>query len=215
MPHPPKSGPHAYLRRYTHLPAALHMLRRGVIALLDPMSWDDSNDSHYINEYKRQKGLKTVLAACLSSSPETYHQWKVFAGNPSGVCIRFRQGLLLRAAKKVEGVTVGRVQYRTVREARRQTLPLEEFPFIKRAAFVDEEEVRIMYQSRTESLALFELPIPLKCVSRLTLSPWLPKNLVSATKERIRSIEGCEFIEVVRSTIVNNEEWKRFVQNAA
>jgi hypothetical protein len=214
MPQLPKSGPRAYLRRYTHLPAALHMLQNRSLTLLDPMTWDDSNDSFYVNEYKRRKDLKTTLAVCLSGSDETYHHWKVFAGHASGVCIRLRQGLLLESLKNVPGITVGAMDYRKVNGARSTPLLLKEFPFVKRAAFVDEKEVRVLYESDKVSLPLLDVPIPLGCIARITLSPWLPKTLVAVTKELIHSIEGCSHVEVVRSTIIGNEEWKSIARNA-
>ena len=214
MPQLPKSGPRAYLRRYTHLPAALHMLQKRSLTLLDPMTWDDSNDSFYVNEYKRRKGLKTTLAICLSGADETYHHWKVFAGHASGVCIRLRQGLLLKSLKSVSGVTVGAMDYRKVTGARSTPLLLEEFPFVKRAAFLDEKEVRVLYESDKQSFPSLDVPIPLDCIARITLSPWLPKTLVAVTKELIHSIEGCSHVEVVRSTIISNEEWKSIARNA-
>ncbi len=53
------------LRRYTDLPALLHLLKHRKITLLDPSTWDDTNDSYYLLKYKERKGLKTVLALCL------------------------------------------------------------------------------------------------------------------------------------------------------
>lgn len=214
MPQSPKSGPRAYLRRYTHLPAALHMLRNRSLTLLDPSTWDDSNDSFYISEYKRRKALNTTLAVCLSGADETYHHWKVFAGHASGVCIRLRQGRLLKALKGVPGIIVGMMDYRKVKGARSIALPLEEYPFVKRSAFIDEKEVRILYESSTEFNTSLDVPIPLECIGRITLSPWLPKGLIGATKELIQSIEGCSHLEVVRSTIINSEEWKNIARNA-
>lgn len=214
MPQPPKSGPSTYLRRYTHLPAALHMLRNRKLTLLDPSTWDDSNDSFYIAEYKRRNDLKTVLAVCLSGADETYHHWKVFSGNASGVCIRFIQDTLLKAVRNVQGITVGKMDYRTVAETRQRPLAREEYPFVKRSGFLDEKEVRVLYESATQSLPLLDVTIPLECVRRVTLSPWLPKNLVKATKELILSIDGCSHVDVRRSTLVGSEEWKDIVRKA-
>lgn len=101
-----------------------------------------------------------------------------------------------------------------VPDARHTPLPLEEFPFVKRAAFKDEKEVRILYESATESHLTLDVPIPLECIGRITLSPWLPKKLVGAKKDLVRSIEGCTQIEVVRSTIIASEEWKNIARNA-
>lgn len=215
MPHSPPAGPRAYLRRYTHLPALLHMLQHQTLTLLDPISWDDSNDTFYLAEYKRRKELCSVLALCLSMADESYHYWKVFANHPSGVCVRMRQGSLLRALRKVPGITVGIMDYRPMTAARKRALSIDEFPFVKRSAYVDEKEVRVIWESRTETNSSFALPLPAGVISRVTLSPWLPAALVDETKRVVRSLPGCSRLEVVRSTIIASEEWKNIARNAA
>jgi hypothetical protein len=60
------------LRRYTNLAATIHMLRSRTITLLSPGSWDDRNDAYFMAEYKRRKGLKTLLALCFANCGETY-----------------------------------------------------------------------------------------------------------------------------------------------
>ena len=54
-----------YLRRYTDLTALMYLLHKRKITLLDPASWDDKNDSHYLAQYKEKRKLKSVLALCL------------------------------------------------------------------------------------------------------------------------------------------------------
>lgn len=215
MSQKPKSGPRAYLRRYTHLPAAIHMLRSKSLTLLDPSTWDDSNDTFYIGEYKRRRDLKSVLAICLSGAEESYHYWKVFAGHPAGVCIRLRQGTLLKSLSTVPNVTFGSMDYRPMTAARKKELSVDEFPFVKRNAYIDEKEVRVLWQSTTEARTSLEIPVPPRCIYRITLSPWLPKSLVESTKAMLQAIEGCSHIEVVRSTIIASEEWKNIARNAA
>jgi hypothetical protein len=122
--------------------------------------------------------------------------------------------MLLKALKGVQGMTVGMMDYRKITGARSTALPLEEYPFVKRAAFIDEKEVRILYESATEYRTSLDVPIPIDCIGRITLSPWLPKGLIGATKELIHSIEGCSHLEVVRSTIISSEEWKNIARNA-
>ena len=215
MPQQPEPGPRAYLRRYTHLPALVQLLKTKSLTLLDPNTWDDSNDTFYIGEYKRRKQFKSVLALCLSSAEESYHYWKIFAGHPSGVCVRLRQGALLSALRRVPGVTIGAMDYRPMTAARKKALSLDEFPFVKRHAYVDEREVRVLWQSASESRSSLEIPIPASSIGRITLSPWLPKALATATKDLLRSIDGCSHLDVVRSTIIASEEWKNIARNAA
>jgi hypothetical protein len=91
--------PRTELSRYTDLPALLYLLDKKKITLLDPKSWDDSNDSYYLSQYKEKKKLKSVLALCFSQTAETYHHWRVFSSGPSGVCIVFDREQLLGALK--------------------------------------------------------------------------------------------------------------------
>jgi len=204
-----------YLRRYTDIPALVYLPSEKKITLLDPKSWDDSNDSHYISVYKSKKDLKTVLVLCFSQVLETYHHWRVFAVSSAGVCIRFKRAELLKAAKDQIGVTVGEVQYLKLREIRRKTLQMPQLPFIKRFAFKDEDELRIIFESATESLPKLDIPIPLSCIDQVTLSPWIHKNLSVPVIKMLKSIDGCSKIKFVRSTLVNNEEWKNIGKSAA
>lgn len=212
MPKLLSSPPRGYLRRYMSLPAAIHMLKNKSLTLLDPATWDDTNDSFFINEYKQRKGLETTLAACLSRADETYHHWKVFAGNDSGVCVRLRQGLLIDALKDIHGITIGDMEYRKINDVKNNKIILDEYPFLKRQVYSDEREVRIFYEHRTESLASLDIPIPIDCFSRITLSPWLPKPLVKATKELLKSVNGFDDFEIYQSSLINSESWKNKIR---
>ena len=83
---------------------------------------------------------------------------------------------------------------------------------MKRYAFRDEDEFRLIYESKTEQLSKLDIPISLSCVDRVTLSPWLHQDLSATVKQTLRLIDGCERLTVVRSTLINNEEWKRRAQ---
>lgn len=196
------------LRRYTDLPALLYLLREQKITLLDPQSWDDSNDSHYLALYREKKKLKSVLAVCFTQAGETYQHWRVFAGGSDGVCIRFRRSALLKAVKKHAGVRAGSVTYLTLTKARKETPAVEDLPFLKRYAFQHENEFRMIYESKREHVTNLDIAIPLNCIERITLSPWMHSDLSAGVKERLHSIAGCSSIEIVRSTLISNEEWK-------
>ena len=62
-----------FLRCYTNLPALLYLLRERKITLLDPETWDDKNDSHFLSVYREKKSFKCVLALCFTQVSETYH----------------------------------------------------------------------------------------------------------------------------------------------
>lgn len=201
------------LRRYTNTPALLRILRKKVITLLDPMKWDDSNDSFSLSVFKQRKDLQTLLALCFTETAETYHHWRVFAGDSSGVCIIFNKELLLECFKKSYGFEYGSVDYRTIAEIRKNRLLVAELPFVKRAGYIDECEFRIIYKSKTRKVASKDVHIPIECIEKIFLNPWMPKALVQTFRETIGSIEGCERLNkfVFRSTLVGNNEWKELV----
>jgi IS66 Orf2 like protein len=92
------------LRRYTQLPALLYMLTERKLSLLDPGSWDDKNDSYYLDLYREKKKVKTVLALCFAMDAETYQHWTVFPGGSAGVCIQFEKKKLVAALRRRVGV---------------------------------------------------------------------------------------------------------------
>ena len=204
------------LRRYTDLPALLYLLKHRRITLLDPGTWDDTNDSYYLLKYKERKQLKSVLALCMTQADETYHHWRVFSHGSAGVCISFHRDKLLASLRSQPGMIVKKVGYRKVREARQQVSPpkIADLPFLKRAAFEAEQEVRAVYESNNKEVRFLDVEIDLGSILRITLSPWIHNRLKSATKEAISAIPGCENLDVRRSTLVGNAEWKKLGDKA-
>jgi hypothetical protein len=195
------------LRRYTELPALVHLLARKELTLLDPSSWDDKNDSFYLSLYRDKCALKSVLALCLTKGGETYHHWRVFTSGTSGVCIQFDTAALKAAVGKVKGVALEPVIYLTLQALRKKRLAKELLPFLKRKAFEHEDEVRLLWQSRSEEVRLLSIPIELSSIQRITISPWLNQNLASAIINLVKSIPGCEGLKIVRSTLISNDDW--------
>jgi Protein of unknown function (DUF2971) len=202
-----------YLRRYTDIPSLVYLLSERQITLLDPETWDDKNDSHFLRLYREKTGLQSVLALCFTRASETYHHWRVFANGSSGVCIGFKREELLTVVKKQSGVRTGPVKYLKMREMERMNLTTRELPFLKRYPFEHENEFRIIYESNRKRPS-FDIPIPLSCIDRITLSPWLNQALSKHVKKVLWSIEGCRDLEIVRSTLISNEDWKSFGDSA-
>jgi hypothetical protein len=203
-----------YLRRYTDLTALIYMLRKRKLTLLDPSSWDDSNDSYYLTVYKEKRKLKSVLALCFTETDERYHYWRVFAPGASGVCIQFSRVGLTSAVRKHSGLQMKPVDYMTLDQMRSRKLKTAELPFLKRFAFQHESEVRLIYESATMKLRKRDIKIPLACIDKVTLSPWMHPSLSSYVKEVLRSIRGCRHLEIARSTLIGNEEWKSLGEDA-
>jgi hypothetical protein len=182
--------------------------------LLDPKTWDDKNDAYYLQQYKERRQLKAVLALCFSQVAETYHHWRVFSEGPAGVCIVFDRDQLLKKLSNIKGVTTGEVQYKTVPKSRKAKFKVRQLPFLKRAGFRPESEFRILYESSSEEVNYLNVPIELSCIQYVSLSPWLPLNLKDSVVKALRTIDGCKKLRVSRSTLVSNEEWKSFAQQA-
>ncbi len=197
-----------YLSRYTDLPALIYLLSEQKITLLDPRSWDDSNDSHYLSVYRQKGRLKSLLALCFTQAGETYHHWRVFAGSSSGVCIRFKRAELVKGLRKHEGIRIEGVEYLTLGKIRDKSPQPDHLPFVKRWAFKDEHELRVIYESRTDKLTKLDIPVSLSWVSKIILSPWLPEDLTAPVKRLLTSAAGGRKLTITRSSIVSNEEWK-------
>lgn len=203
-----------FLRRYTDLPALLHLLANKRLTLLDPKTWDDRNDSYFMALYKERKQLQTLLALCFSQTAETYHHWRVFSNGPAGVCVLFDRQALLQAVSRQQGVISREMEYLTLRDAKLRTLAVTDLPFVKRVGFRPEKELRVIYESRSEAQASLDVPLDLNCIRSVSLSPWMHPSLSQSTAAAIRAIDGCARLRVSRSTLISNEQWKALGQEA-
>jgi len=203
-----------FLRRYADLPALLYLLNEAKITFLDPATWDDQNDAHYLAMYKQKRKLASLLAVCFTQANETYHHWRVFASGPSGVCIRFRRGTLLAAVKGHAGITARAVTYAKIDQIRPRGISVNDLPFLKRSAFEDEDEFRLIYESKSKKQRTLDLPVPIACIDRILLSPWMHPSLVKHVKTTVRGISGCRTLTITRSSLISNEDWKILGDNA-
>ena len=203
------------LRRYTELPFLIDYLQTKEVVLVNPSSWDDRNDSYYIEQYAKLKNYKSTYALCLADAPETYHHWKVFSHGNGGACIEFDKKILLESVNKIDGLRAEEVKYKTI-DALRKCSPIEyDLPFLKRYAFIDEKEFRLFYALESEEPPIFRVKVPLQAIRRITLSPWLSSSVVTHVKSTLKSIDGCESLKIYKSTLVENEKWKKFAAKSA
>lgn len=197
-----------FLWRYTELPFLIYLLKTKRLTLLSPKLWDDINDSHYIEIYQKRKKLETVLALCFTEKRETYHHWSVFSGRKAGISIAFYKNKLVSWAQH-QGLRYDSVIYYNNKELLAKKLDIDNLPFIKRKAFEDEKEFRLLYEDNKVVHTVMEFEIELKIIRRIRISPWLPKSIVKSVRDTIKSIDGCESLEVYHSTLLDNETWKK------
>jgi hypothetical protein len=198
------------IRRYTDLPSVLYMLRNKKLTLLDPSSWDDKNDSYFLEVYKKRKKLSSVYALCFTEKNETYHHWSVFCSRENGVCVVFDRDKLIGHLNQQAGITCGPVNYRTIGDTGWPDLEIDDLPFLKRWAFRDESEFRAVYSGDAESEETKDISLPLSCIKKISVNPWVPDQLFSAIKETIKEIEGCRSLAIGKSQLINNKSWKRY-----
>lgn len=196
------------LRRYTDLPSLLCMLTRKKITLFDPATWDDRNDSYYLNLYTEKKKLGNTLALCLTQKNETYHHWSVFTSRENGVCVVFDRDKIVSFLDTQKGVMHGPVKYMMLSKMRKEKVSIEDLPFLKRYAFTDESEYRLIYPS-SRAIKLKHIRLPINAIRKISVSPWAPEAFFEVIKETIRNISSCEKIKVGKSSLVDNKEWRR------
>ncbi|MDZ7840862.1 MAG: DUF2971 domain-containing protein [Gammaproteobacteria bacterium] len=196
------------LRRYTELPYIVDYLHTEEFALLNPASWDDRNDSFYIEEYARRADVQSVYALCLADCAETYHHWRVFAHGSGGACIQLKREAFHSALSKVKGLRSGKVRYKTIKELRDAKPSLDDLPFLKRFAFKNEGEFRLFYASKTQGPPIYRIPVPRSCVDRVILSPWLPNIVATRVKKTLKSIPGCSNVKIYASSAESVGEFR-------
>jgi hypothetical protein len=134
----------------------------------------------------------------------------VFSSGFSGVCIVFKKERLLEWAEAHPQLHAGPVVYKTLPDMRAAAPSLDALPFLKRQAFADEKEFRVFCVPSVVGNGPVRVPISLATIDRIVINPWLPKSVAEHVKATIKGLEGCRSLKVYRSTLVDNEAWKRF-----
>jgi hypothetical protein len=202
----------AILNRYTSLPIALDILARRQVTLLSPETWEDRNDAFYLERYREKKGLGMLVAICFTTRGETFHHWKVFSTGLSGVCIEFDKNQLLKAFPSSKGFRCESIHYKWIQTVTKNRPAVETWPFLKRKAFKDEGEFRIIYEDKKAHGFSKHVDIELNTIRKVTLSPWLPDEVAQSVTGLIKSIKRCEGIPVKRSSLIDNSRWKRAIE---
>jgi hypothetical protein len=196
------------LKRYTSIAAVIDMLCRRELALLDPQSWDDRNDRHFMSLYKEFAAAEGLYAACFTQVPETYHHWRVFGGGADGACVEFRRAALEAHIKGNSDIRAGEVRYFRLTDAERLRGRPDDLPFMKRIGFAPEGEYRVMAKSAEPQAPVLGLPLDLRLIRRITINPWLPDAIHQSVKALLARIEGCGHIRISRSELIDSQRWK-------
>ena len=185
------------------------MLKNKCMTLVSPEKWDDRNDSYYLDIYREKNNLSDIYALCFSEKNETYHHWKVFSSRDNGVCIIFDRNKLIDHFESIKNISYASVNYKTIPGVNSIDLTVNELPFLKRYAFKDEAEFRAIYTGESTTEGTIDIPLPISCISKIILNPWIHDQLFFALKDIIKSIDGCKSLPVGKSKLIDNNEWKR------
>ena len=197
------------LDRYTNLPFLIDILVRKKLTLTNPSFWEDKNDSFFIEKFKMKSNYSTVLAMCFAAKLQRFHHWKVFTKESNGVCIRFNKDKLIPELQSNEkNLLIDKVKYRTIATLRKNPPDTNELPFLKREAFSDEYEFRIIYFDETNTLDYKQIAFSIKCIDAIIFNPWLPNLVEESITKTIKSIKGCEDLKIVKSDLFNNDSWR-------
>jgi hypothetical protein len=159
------------IRRYTTISAAIDILRRKELPLLNPEFWDDRNDRYFMARYKEAKGINSLYALCAARCSETYHHWRVFTGAADGACLELRRPELEAALDGVPGIRYGNVEYLLLDEVGAlKPADVNRLPFVKRAGFTAEEEYRIILESDEPQAGARSIELPLSLIGRIYLN---------------------------------------------
>lgn len=201
-----------YLKRYVPLPMAMDIIVHRRLALISPEIWEDSNDAHYIERYRERHGLGAIYAACFTTSSERRHHWKSFADGVSGVCLEFDRDMLV-SSLDAEGLTVRHQAVAYVRaDQARAVLSQDDrcWPFVKRIAYRDESEYRILaMRAEPCEATVVHLSFDVAALKQIKLSPCLPEALADAAKQGLRALLDGRSVRLQQSRILQSKQWKQ------
>lgn len=197
------------LRRFTSLANAIDMLVNNRLALLSPKTWQDRNDTRFLETFLESTGYKSVFAACFTRASETYHHWGVFGRANEGVCIEFNGEALLGPLDNRHGYYFRDVAYTRLSHLREMSeISVYDLPFMKRYGFKDEREFRLIYASKYANVSHY-VDVDRSMVNRIIFNPWIPAANVDALKSVLRSIKGWRDIYLEKSSLIDNAQWEK------
>jgi hypothetical protein len=123
---------------------------------------------------------------------------------------RRRHGELLDILEQYDDIRVGEVSYVPLTALDVDSCTVADLPFMKRAPYSPEGEFRAIYEDKRDDLPFLNIKVSFACIERITLSPWMPKNVSDSVKRTIRSMHGASKLEVIRSTLIQNDTWAKF-----
>jgi hypothetical protein len=121
---------------------------------------------------------------------------------------------LVEALSTHQGLRSDFVDYRTIDNLAENQPAIRDLPFVKRIAFKDEMEYRIIYGSKEEKFTKRDFSFPRSAIEKVTLSPWIAPDLAESAKTVLRSLSKWKDLQISRSSLIDNEKWKKLADRA-
>jgi hypothetical protein len=69
---------------------------------------------------------------------------------------------------------------------------------------------QVIFADRSGVALTKDYTFDLSAIRRVTLSPWIVRDLADSIIKTLRQIDGCNQLKIYRSTLIDNAEWKKF-----
>jgi hypothetical protein len=126
------------------------------------------------------------------------------------VRLEFDKDKIIAAFSADSRIRMGAVSCKKIDDLRSiKQIDLEDIPFLKREPFEDEGEYRVIYVDQNKTLERRDYDFSVSAIRRITLSPWMPKALANSVRSTLRSIEGCQHLNISHSQLIDSEQWKK------
>ena len=192
------------LNRFTTLPFLIELLKTKKLVLLNLKTWEDHNDTDILLDYKEKQNITGLLALCFTDESETIHHWKAFSSGESGCCIEFDKTKLLDHLSKDKRIEHKKVNYPTIIGSSKVTQ--QDIPFTKRLPYKCENEYRVIMKHE-ENVMFHAVDIELDFITKITLSPNLPKPTFDTLQEVLKTLMDGHNTPINPSSLFQNSDW--------
>lgn len=212
-----------FIYHYTKLEYAIDILKTKKLKLLDPSKWEDKVDCYFLEKYKDANNLKNLFAKCFTSNYAQYQHWKIYGSsadpntNP-GVRIKFSLNKLRSELR--ENFTLNKVTYLKEKDFKNNSnYGKDQLPFLKRRAYRDELEYRLIYGSSIDKNQEkpTEFYVGEDSIIGILLSPWILDHDLPGIQIQLFEVASASNIscigshtDIKRSTIIDSEKWRGF-----
>jgi len=204
-----KSG---ILSHYTNWSKFEYWLKYKKIFFGDYAHWEDKSDVAVLKAYEK-KINKQVRVLCLmdrsGSFRDSVYHWKAYANKEDGIRVDFKKKELLSYLSEYEEIRCQAVEYPNTEDLKKKAKNCENWPFLKRASYMDDREFRILWIEGSKLFKARRLPVEKdffkNCIDRITLCSNFSEKFekmeyILKDKYKIKS--------VCNSQIFRNTDWE-------